>query len=75
MKDDGLALVQGEIGLVERESGKWRAPAIFSRACSSASRMSTRIAPRSSRRLASAGLILGSDMTNSVVQRRLLGLQ
>src|SRR6476469_7281770 len=44
------------------DSGRFLAPGILSRACSSASRMSTRIAPRSRRSRASAGLIVGSDI-------------
>src|SRR5215475_3172123 len=47
------------------DKGRCRAPGIFSRACSSASRMSIRTAPLSRRRCASDGLMVGSDMISS----------
>jgi hypothetical protein len=46
-----------------RESAWWRAPGTRSRACSSCSRMSTRIAPSSISRLASATSMIGNVMT------------
>ena len=49
------------------DSGRWRPPGMCSRACSSASRMSTRMAPSSMRRLASCGPMVRKVMSCSLL--------
>lgn len=65
VKDDRFALRRGEVGSSSFDRGRCRAPGIFSRACSSASRISIRRAPLSRRRRASDGSMVDSDIISS----------